>query len=81
MRRRKGCGDRGCEMADSPTTTRKERARDLQKPPDPQRRRLEDLYGADGLVKERKITSCPVTRFRFGRHAWVQGQAEVKEVM
>ncbi|KAL5653991.1 hypothetical protein ACJX0J_033310 [Zea mays] len=51
MRRRKGCGDRGCEMADSPTTTRKERARDLQKPPDPQRRRLEDLYGADGLIR------------------------------
>ena len=69
-------------MADSPATTRKERARDLQKPPDPQRRRrLEDLYGADGLVKERKITSCQVTRFRCGRHAWVQGQAEVKEVM
>jgi hypothetical protein len=42
---------------------------------------LEDLYDTDGLVKERKITSCPVTRFRCGRRAWVQGQAEVKEVM
>ena len=42
---------------------------------------LEDLYDTGGLVKERKITLCPVTRFRCGRRAWVQGQAEVKEVM
>uniref|UniRef100_A0A804QIQ4 Uncharacterized protein n=1 Tax=Zea mays TaxID=4577 RepID=A0A804QIQ4_MAIZE len=38
-KRRKGCGDRGCKMADSPATTRKERARDLQKPSEPRRRR------------------------------------------